>query len=364
MTALETTTGPAFDLGPLLAPIPGQHPAGEWLRYDAAYDELRKLREADDPSLPQGVWKRELKRADWNGLAARAAATLSTRSKDLQIAVWLTEAWLHQRGLAGFAAGMRTIAALCRDFWDTLYPPLEDGSADGRLAPLAWAADKLLFPLESLAVTSPAGEESAPLSWADRGRALYYQNLEESHPSEATAAYRAGTPTFAQFHISASLTSGEWYASLARDAAAARAAVDEVESTLAERAGAAGAPSFTAIEGTLDAIGAFAARIVAERVHGGEIEPPAGIDPEAFAAFAREAVPIPAGTIASRAEAFQRLREAADFLFRTEPHSPVPYLVTRAISWEHLPLPQLLAELLQKNELAAVYALLGMESER
>ena len=71
------------------------------------------------------------------------------------------------------------------------------------------------------------------------------------------------------------------------------------------------------------------------------------------------------GPIGSRAEAFERLREAADFLLRTEPHSPVPYLVMRAVSWEHLPLPELLAELLQKqkNDLAAVYALLGLQQE-
>jgi type VI secretion system protein ImpA len=71
-----------------------------------------------------------------------------------------------------------------------------------------------------------------------------------------------------------------------------------------------------------------------------------------------------AGVIASRAEAYQALREASDFLMRTEPHSPVPYLVRRAISWGNLSLAELLEELLQKNsDVSAIYALLGMKKE-
>lgn len=67
------------------------------------------------------------------------------------------------------------------------------------------------------------------------------------------------------------------------------------------------------------------------------------------------------GPIASRADAYQRLREASDYLMRTEPHSPVPYLVRRAISWGNLSLAELLEELLQKNaDLNTINALLGI----
>ena len=72
--------------------------------------------------------------------------------------------------------------------------------------------------------------------------------------------------------------------------------------------------------------------------------------------------PSSSGVIASRAEAYLKLREAADFLMRTEPHSPVPYLIRRAISWGNLSLGELLEELLHKNaDLATVYTLLGIK---
>ena len=350
MTTIDASA--KFDIAPLLAPIAGEHAAGEWLRFDGAYDDIRKLRESDDPSLPQGVWKRELKRADWPGVAGRTAAALATKSKDLQLAVWLTEAWLHTGGFAGFAAGMSAIAQLCDAFWDELYPPL----GEGRFAPLAWAADKLVLPLESVAVTNPATEDATPLTWSDRKRALYYQNLEESHPEAATSAYQSGAPTVAQFSNSVAATKADWYTTLARDVAAARAAVDAVDSTLARHSDDTGVPNFGPLIETLDAIGAFAGRVVAERVHVGEIAPPSHEKAALFAEF-------PASNIASRAEAFQHLREAAGFLVRSEPHSPVPYLVMRAVAWEHMPLPQLLAELLQKSDLDAVYALLGMDKQ-
>ena len=38
----------------LLAPIPGDDPAGSSIRYDPVMSEIRVAREADDPSLPQG----------------------------------------------------------------------------------------------------------------------------------------------------------------------------------------------------------------------------------------------------------------------------------------------------------------------
>lgn len=68
-----------------------------------------------------------------------------------------------------------------------------------------------------------------------------------------------------------------------------------------------------------------------------------------------DAVSIPAanGRIASRAEAYRVLEAVAGYLERTEPHSPVPLLVRRAISWGAMPLPELLAELMQDPALTS-----------
>ncbi len=70
----------------------------------------------------------------------------------------------------------------------------------------------------------------------------------------------------------------------------------------------------------------------------------------------------PSGPIRSRVQAYQRLVEAAEYLQRTEPHSPVPYLVKRAVSWGNMDLIQLLGELVAEgNDRQTIYALLGVK---
>ena len=365
MSTMEAPRADPFDLAPLLAPIAGEHAWGEWLRHDDVYRQIRKLREADDPSLPMGVWQHELKRADWQGVADNASQALATRSKDLQLAVWLTEAWLHRSGYAGFAAGIRLITALCREYWEGLYPPLEGESVEARLSPIVWAAEKLILPLKSAPVTAPVGEDSEPLTWADCEYALYYDNLEKR--GVASAAGAQGKITYPKFLISASLTPAALYAGLAHDLAEVRLAVDELDDTLGQLVGDEQGPSFGKLREAIEAIGSFAGRILAERVQRGEIDSASsGLEGIALDASTFADEPFgPYGSITSRGEAFLRLREAAEFLLRTEPHSPVPYLVMRAVSWEHLPLADLFAELLRNsNDLAAVYSLLGMNRER
>lgn len=55
------------------------------------------------------------------------------------------------------------------------------------------------------------------------------------------------------------------------------------------------------------------------------------------------------GTISSREEAYQLLEMVADYLMRTEPHSPTPYLVRRAASWGSKSLMDLLDELIEES---------------
>jgi type VI secretion system protein ImpA len=59
------------------------------------------------------------------------------------------------------------------------------------------------------------------------------------------------------------------------------------------------------------------------------------------------------------------LAEAAEYLGRTEPHSPVPYLVRRAVGWGNFTLAELLQELLaDKADLRTINKLLGIKEAR
>ena len=125
-------------LDELLAPISAEAPCGQNLRYEADFDRLRELRREDDTSLPTGVWKAEVKRGDWPALEKLARDILTQRSKDLMVAAWLGEAWMHRQGQGGLAQALALIAGLCERYPDDLYPQAEEGDQSWRVTPLDW----------------------------------------------------------------------------------------------------------------------------------------------------------------------------------------------------------------------------------
>jgi type VI secretion system protein ImpA len=359
-----------IDLERLLAPISEEAPAGVWLRFEPVYDEIKRLRVEEDAGLPQGVWQREIKRAEWPAMAELCAEVLAASSKDLQVAAWLTEAWLHVHGFPGLERGARLLAGLCRAFWPDLYPSLahgDDVDIEARLAPIAWASDRLQLALKQVPVTAPASEDATPYGWQDWEAGLYLANLTQLDSAGAAKERERGMVPQARFQVSVSLTPAPWFARVVTETAGALAGLADLEAALAELCGPA-APSLAGLRSPLAAIQAFASRVLQER---GEVVP---LSAATAAAHAGEESPVPeeaadaassaisSAMISSRSEAYRRLTEAADFLLRTEPHSPVPYLVRRAVSWGNLSLAELLQELLQKNaDLPTIYTLLGIQ---
>src|SRR4051812_28250574 len=113
----------------LTDPIAGDSPSGAHLQFGAIYDQIREARRQDDEG-PQGLWERDRKAADHKLVIRLASDVLATKSKDLQIAAWLTEALTWQHGFAGLNEGLDLIRQLLDRFWETLYPELEDGDAE------------------------------------------------------------------------------------------------------------------------------------------------------------------------------------------------------------------------------------------
>jgi type VI secretion system protein ImpA len=75
-------------------------------------------------------------------------------------------------------------------------------------------------------------------------------------------------------------------------------------------------------------------------------------------------VAVVAGAVRSRQEALKRLAEVAEFFRYTEPHSPVSYLVQRAVKWGQMPLEEWLAEVVKDGAaLDHVRETLGIRQE-
>lgn len=58
-------------------------------------------------------------------------------------------------------------------------------------------------------------------------------------------------------------------------------------------------------------------------------------------------MPETAGAIQGRADALKRLAQLAEFFRKTEPHSPISYLVTRAVKWGNMPLETWLQDVIK-----------------
>src|SRR5215467_5231070 len=121
----------------ILNPIPGDNPSGKGLRSTPIYDKIREARREDD-EYNQGAWQTERKVADWNQVISLAQDAIATQCKDLQLAVWLTEALLRKQSVRGLRDGFILCSGLLNNFWDTLFPEIEDGELEDRAGPLDW----------------------------------------------------------------------------------------------------------------------------------------------------------------------------------------------------------------------------------
>lgn len=133
----------AVDLQALLAPIAGDSPAGQDLRYHALTDQIKEARRREE-NVAQGVWKREVKTADYTTVIKLSTQALTKHGKDLQIAAWLTEALTATEGFAGLRQGLELTRGLIEQYWDGVFPEIdEDGDLEMRATPLRWIGRQL-----------------------------------------------------------------------------------------------------------------------------------------------------------------------------------------------------------------------------
>lgn len=372
------TTDTEAELGPLLAPISEAEPCGPAMRSDPVFTEIRLAREEDDPTLPMGQWERPLKKADWALINDRCRTYLSTRTKDLQLAAWLLEAWTRQTGWAGLEKGLRLVHELLVRYWDGVHPRIdEDGDSDARVGPLQWLNESLPLtvrvhvPLITLADRRPP--RIALAEW-DKLTAA-----ELSGETIEPVADDADPPVTRADVLAAALAdrSGRHVKQLAlvRESMAHLAAMTQ---WLDDRLGR-DAPNLHKLRGTLEA---------AERVLL-QFQPPPAVEaapamppqeesppmPDATEAAPQEAgfippivtrspVPVRMADVQSREEAYQALEALADYLGQIEPHSPTPYLIRRAVSWGRMPLPELMQEILrEEGDLNRMTTLLGLNRD-
>ena len=341
-----------FSADQLLHPIrPGQ-PCGDDLSFSPDLDAIGQARKFDDPSLDQGEWVTDLKEADWDFVERSCVSLLSTRSKDLRLAVWLAEAAAKRHGMRGLGEAFLVLAGLFDQFWDDgLYPESDGDDHDQRIGNLSWILARTPALLRETTITDGNGS-----AWS-------LQDFETARKSP-----NGPGPKLADLEAARRVNSGAFRSAFANAAQACLEALRELERAADARLGQ-DSPGFASARESVESmmhlmpVAAPAAAAAPAPADGAahathEAPAPSAADHETHAA----APSGPPGPIASRAQAVTQLRAVAEFFRRTEPHSPASYFADKAADAAAQDLHSWLRSVVKdESSLAHIEELLGVK---
>lgn len=332
----------------LLNPIPGENPSGVSLRYERIYDQIKEARTEDDESIPTGAWERQAKKADFALVVKLAGEALATKSKDLQLAAWLTEAHVKREGIGLVQPCFKLMQDLQEQFWDTLYPEIDEGDAGMRAVPIEWASNRIAAILHEAPIT----RDGLNFYQYKESRAIGYEADAEESDSRREArelAVNDGKVTGEEFDKSFGSTPKSFYANLDASIHAATEMLEGLQIFCEEKYGEDG-PAFGKLRSSLEEVGQVVGSLLNEKrklepdpVEEQEVEeepePESEPEQEQQQVESEEAaVPAPAKrgkTLSADPvdwdDAIRRAQACASFLQKDRSSSPIAYLLQSSI---------------------------------
>ena len=207
----------------VLTPISEQKPAGEDLRALKDWVEIRKARPHPGDLADKKDWEpANPVKTNWTTYKEVVEKALCSKSKDLELGIFLTEACGHVHGFAGIRDGIWTLKGLLTGFSDKgLYPlPDEDGSLESRYGKLEWMNEKLAELVREIPITMrPEPAENYSMNY--RNEAL--------RPN--------GMITVADFENAVAMGTKEQYEALSKEIEEVRAEIGEFEELVVSQFG-------------------------------------------------------------------------------------------------------------------------------
>lgn len=356
----------------LLAEIPGASTGGDEHAYLRNWrDLLFALRK---PEMARDEADTGFRRnPDWQELRTQAELALCTQTKDIRLAGHLVEAMTQLQGFAGLADSLCFLGQFVINCWDRCNPSIADGDLDARIVPLENMLDDeqrgMCFP-NTLRRLTLLGNAASPCNFFD------YQQLKNQPAAQAE-------PLLASFLAS---TDPDEFAQRTLDLEDSLQRLAELKAALGEKIGDH-APGFTYLRGAL----LDCQRVL--KAHLADLLPATALDAspddsaesanssEAVAPLTNTGLQNHMGCVASdltsrvfptrdgptRDEVYRQLADAAEYLRKIEPHSPIPYLVKRAVELGQLEFPELVTRLVREdsilNELRREFGITPVDAE-
>lgn len=313
----------------LLLPLPGDTPTGDDAHFAMTLSpllrELRREEHADH--FDDATRPKQLKRAEWGKVVEECEAALTEHAKDLRTACHLVEARTRLHGLRGLSEGLELVARMVEECWDRVLPAEGDDPVESRATPLANLLDDavrgLCFPNQI--ITLPLiGDGDHACSYVDWTRMR--GDLEQAEP---LSQLRVQIPpeAFKQNHD---------------DAAAALHWLERLRKALDERLGEQ-APGLLKLRTAISDLHGLLADELSRLGY--------ATDPN-HASGEEDDQPAPPTTTlgpAAREQLYTLLDDTAEQLRTMEPHSPIPYLIKRAVRLGRLPFPSLMQHVIREQ---------------
>jgi type VI secretion system protein ImpA len=352
--------------------LEGEAPAGADLRQDFspqsfyfrlrdARAEAREMERRVDQGDPDGTLPVTIGQR-WRTVRELAIASLSEKTKDLEIASWLTEALVRSAGIGGLTAGATVLSDLVEHLWDAgLHPLPDEDGIETRVAPITGlngqgADGTLMQPLRKVALfTKPDGEEVT--FWQ------YRQSEELEGITDATRRKQrlaAGVVLMEDLQKAARAAGQQHFAQFRSDVKAALSAWTTMGERLDARAGGDSPPTARVrdvLQAVLEIANAYAPP-EAEAASADE----ADRAPDALVNEAGSGLPGNAATRSvTRDDMLRELGRIAEYFRRTEPHSPLAYTLEEAVRRGRLTWPELLEEVVpDAGSRSAILMMLGI----
>ena len=352
---MEITSKPAvINLELMLQPISEESPVGESLRYSGIYDEITEARRADDDAA-QGEWVTELKVADFRKVVELAKPALEKDTKDLQIAVWLSEALVKEHGFVGLRDSLKLLTGLQENFWEPLFPEIDEGDMEGRANAISWMDTQAALAVKGAPITAVAGygfngwEDSKRFDIPDNIEML--ETVEQQRYNELKAqAEKENRVTGNKWRIEIAQSRRAFYEELAFLIDECWTEYKEINRVIEEKFDRNQTPGLGNLKKALEDIQSEVKKLleVKRAEEPDEIED-AGEETggEDGAVVKVAGVATASGAIQNRQDALKRLSDVAAFFIKTEPHSPISYLVQRAVKWGNMPLETWLQDVIK-----------------
>jgi type VI secretion system protein ImpA len=338
-------TDPILSFDTLIAPIPGDNPAGSSVPF-AVTQQLEEMRREvdpdsfskDDPTRP------EAKKADWKGTIELTQETLRSTSKDLLIAARLTEALVKVHGFAGLRDGLRLFRMLADQCWDRMFPVIDaEDDLEIRAARFNWLDDKdkgARFPgtLRMVPLMDPGGLQFGWQHWKDSQGS----GKSKITTADIERAIQITPVDKCQLLVEDMEESGKELAGLTQ-------VLSQKMATPTKNY----APGLVGIREAMNDCRTLAQQVLQKKGGGKKVAEPQGAPPGPEETGQAPSAPA-APRLETRAEIYARVAEAAAKLQQIEPHSPIPYLLNRAVELGTMPFPDLMKSLILNPDVLKV----------